>query len=184
MAAGVTVENESTGSGLVGWFGSFFRKGIVAILLIITTSVGVYQALGSFLTTLNDESVRSENRDTSPINSDGSLAIPHLVYDLKDGFRTNLADKKRFIMVKFFLAYGTTEPQFRGFYQNMVASEIMSREIEIRDVINTTLSSKTATELESFQGRIELKKELVRVINSILLNGRVEDVYYGYLVIL
>ena len=184
MAAEVAAESVSSRPTLSRRLSVFLTSIVAIISLLIIASVGIYRFTSTFMAGRNDEVVRSENRSSSPLNPDGSLALPHLIYDLKDDFRTNLADEGRLVMVKLFLAYGTTEPQYRRYFEEVVASEIGSRETEIRDMITTILSSKTATEMESYQGRIELKKELVSRINSILSNGKIEDVYYGYLVVL
>ena len=180
----VGVEGESIRPNTLRRLSDTFKRGVTIVLLLITTSVAVYETMGRFMAARGDEMVRSENRDSAPLNLDGSLALPYLVYELKYDIRTNLADDKRFIMVKFFLAYGSTQNEFRGYFEGVVASEIISRETQIRDMIATVLNGKSALEMESLQGRLQLKKELVDRINAILLDGRIEEVYYGFLVIL
>jgi flagellar FliL protein len=184
VAAEVAAESVSGRPTLSRRLSVFLASVVATVSLLIIASVGIYGFINAFMAGRNDEAVRSENRSGSPLNPDGSLALPHLIYDLKDDFRTNLADEGRLVMVKFFLSYGTTEPQYRSYFEEVVASEIGGRETEIRDVITTVLSSKTAAQMESYQGRIELKRELVSRINGILSNGKIEDVYYGYLVVL
>ena len=60
-------------------------------------------------------------------------------------------------------------------------SEIMDEEnrARARDTILRVLSEKTFTDLESLQGKLFLKDELLKNINKALRVGLVKDIYFS-----
>ncbi len=56
--------------------------------------------------------------------------------------------------------------------------EFSSRTPQMRDVIISTLNSKRPEDLLKSEGKLYLKEELKSAINSFLINGKVEDIYY------
>lgn len=52
-----------------------------------------------------------------------------------------------------------------------------ARKFQIRDIFNTVLMSRKSTDLITEEGRNELKRELIKKINSILINGEIKDIY-------
>ena len=59
-----------------------------------------------------------------------------------------------------------------------VSAELAQREAQIRDIINRILSSKRKDEIESIDGKENLKNEIKNAINNILVNGKIKDVYF------
>lgn len=57
-------------------------------------------------------------------------------------------------------------------------SEIQSRKPQIRDTIISILNSKRPEDLLKRDGKIYLKEQIKSSINSYLIEGRVEDIYY------
>lgn len=57
-------------------------------------------------------------------------------------------------------------------------SEIQSRKPQIRDTIISILNSKRPEDLLKRDGKIYLKEQIKSSINSYLIEGKVEDIYY------
>lgn len=56
--------------------------------------------------------------------------------------------------------------------------EVQRKEFIVKDAINTLLSKKTVDELQSVDGRITLKQEIGLVINSVLEDQAVRNVFF------
>jgi flagellar FliL protein len=56
--------------------------------------------------------------------------------------------------------------------------EVMVYDAEARDAVVRVLNTKTFTELETVQGKLKLKSEIVASINSFLDQGVVKNVYF------
>lgn len=56
--------------------------------------------------------------------------------------------------------------------------EFKTRQPQIRDVIISILNSKRPEDLLKIEGKSYLKEEIKAAINSFLIDGQVEDVYY------
>lgn len=52
-----------------------------------------------------------------------------------------------------------------------------ARKFQIRDIFNTVLMSHKSTDLITEEGRNELKGELIKKINDILIDGQIKDIY-------
>ena len=129
-----------------------------------------------------DRAVKSENVGFSP-------SSPGLIYQFVDDFRTNLADREenRYVIMKIALVYGTSEGGYARYFREVVETDIKRYENQIQDIITSILNSKTAEEIESLEGRMELKRELVIKLNNLLWDGKSEyiyDVYYEYINVL
>lgn len=57
-----------------------------------------------------------------------------------------------------------------------------ARKFQIRDIFNTVLMSHKSTDLTTEEGRNELKRELVKKINDILIKGQIKDIYMQIIV--
>ena len=64
-----------------------------------------------------------------------------------------------------------------------LGEEIAEKNYIIRDSIITFLSSKTAEEISSFEGKEVLKEEMTVKINKDLTQGEIEDLYWTEFVI-
>lgn len=58
-----------------------------------------------------------------------------------------------------------------------LATEIENRLPKLKDTVITILSSKTFEEITTPQGKIALRQEILRRINSILTKGKVMEIY-------
>jgi flagellar protein FliL len=92
-----------------------------------------------------------------------------------DPFVVNLNESggKRYLKSKIEIEY-TGDP---------VRTELTGRLPQLRDVILVHLSSKTMEEIQSVDGKIELKNALIQRINQVLKQGKVRNLYFTQFVI-
>ncbi len=88
-----------------------------------------------------------------------------------ESFVVNLTDPAGNRYLKLALAVDVPEENVD------LQAEIDKRIPMIRDIVIASLSAKTYEEISTSQGKVFLKQELVRRINSILSSGRINDVY-------
>ena len=87
-----------------------------------------------------------------------------------DPFIVNLADRnqRRYLKIKIALELSDKK----------LEDEIKKREAEIRDLITMLLSSKTYNDISTFDGKLALKTGIMNRLNTILINGRVTNVFF------
>ena len=69
------------------------------------------------------------------------------------------------------------------FTEDLVQKELEARLPQLRDVILLHLSSKTIEDVQSVDGKIELKNSLVMRINQVLKTGKIMNLYFTQFVI-
>lgn len=79
-------------------------------------------------------------------------------------------EEPHFIRVHIILAYGERELT--------LAAELSKRRPQVNDLINMVLSRKNKTELDSPEGKRNLKIEIKEEINQRLQAGKIKDVYF------
>jgi flagellar FliL protein len=92
---------------------------------------------------------------------------PMIAYN---GFTVNLADPggQRYLVTDISIEL-SLEEEF--------PIEVAAKEPQIRDAILAVLASKTFDEISTTQGKVALKQEILRRLNTLMASGRVEDVY-------
>jgi len=92
-----------------------------------------------------------------------------------DPFVVNLNEPggKRYLKAKIGLEYHGEE----------LRKELPARVPQLRDVILLHLSSKTMEDIQSVDGKIELKNALVNRINQVLKKGKIRSIYFTQFVI-
>jgi flagellar protein FliL len=110
-----------------------------------------------------NEDVVDEARSTEIIKKENLLSL--------DGFTVNLAQSegpRRFVRLDVVLKMSddAKEPEFEA------------RKPQMRDTIISILNTKRAEDLLKKEGKSYLKEEIKASINSFLVDGRVEDIYY------
>ena len=88
-----------------------------------------------------------------------------------DGFTVNLAQgegPRRYVRLDAVLKMS----------DDAKAAEFEARKPQIRDTIISILNTKRADDLLKKEGKSYLKEEIKASINSFLVDGRVEDIYY------
>jgi flagellar FliL protein len=94
-----------------------------------------------------------------------TLHIDPLKLNLNDPTGTNPV----FIQIELALAYEQNNIKLQ--------TELLSRRFEIRDKIITLISSKTYEDINTPDKSQSLKKEIKNQVNTLLINGLIEDVY-------
>jgi flagellar FliL protein len=56
-------------------------------------------------------------------------------------------------------------------------AEVTAKEPKIKDIILSILSSKKFDEVNTAQGKVALKQEILRRLNTVMTGGRVMDIY-------
>jgi flagellar FliL protein len=92
-----------------------------------------------------------------------------------DPFVVNLSDPggKRYLKARIELEYNGQE----------VETEITARLPQLRDAILLHLSSKMLDEVQSVDGKVELRNALIKRINQVLTSGKVKNLYFTQFVI-
>ncbi len=96
------------------------------------------------------------------------------VFALKP-FVVNLADKKsrRYLKVTMKLELSNEE----------LLEEVDKRRAQLRDVVLTLLSSKTAAEISTLEGKFLLRQDIIKRVNVNLVTGKVTKVYWEEFVV-
>ncbi len=98
-----------------------------------------------------------------------------IMYKLEPAFIVNLADPEVTMYARVSITLEVSSQE--------VIPEIQKREPIIRDAIIEILSNKTSNELRSPEGREQLKLEIIKRINTILVQGGVRNVYFTEFVV-
>jgi flagellar basal body-associated protein FliL len=112
--------------------------------------------------------------------------VPAEEGDVADApLRIDLAnlDRQRVALVGLTLAYDGKGKGFFGRGEADLVKELEERRDQIREIVVLSISDKTYEELATAEGKINLKRELVRKINALLIKGRIEDVYFRQLIL-
>lgn len=96
------------------------------------------------------------------------------VFALKP-FVVNLADKKsrRYLKVTMKLELSNEE----------LLEEVEKRRAQLRDVVLTLLSSKTADEISTMEGKFLLRQDIIKRVNVNLVTGKVTKIYWEEFVV-
>ena len=92
-------------------------------------------------------------------------------------------DRPRVALVGLTLAYDGSGRGFFGRGEADLAAELEERSSQIREIVVLSISDKTYEQLVTQQGKIDLKRELIRKINALLISGRIEDVRFKQMIL-
>ncbi len=98
-----------------------------------------------------------------------------VMYKLEPAFIVNLADPEVTMYARVSVTLEVSSPE--------VVLEVQKREPIIRDAIIEILSNKTSRELRSPEGREQLKLEIIKRVNTILVQGGIRNVYFTEFVV-
>ena len=169
---------KAEGVELEGKKGSKKMLMILLILVLVILGVGGFIVF-KFVLAPKDMTVQ----DGIDINVDAADTGTEVVADRRnaptaagvtislESFVVNLTDPAGNRYLKLALAVNVPEDN------PDLQAEIENRIPMIRDIVIASLSAKTYEEISTSQGKVFLKQELVRRINSVLSAGRLNDVY-------
>lgn len=134
---------------------------IPVILLLIGGGAGAY----FFLTHKKKESTKQM------VVAPKKLGV---MYDL-GSFLVNLADKNANTYAKVSITLELSNEK--------VQQEVVKRLPIIKDAVINLLSSKTYDEIRTPEGKEELRLELIKRINAILVTGGVQNIYFTQFIV-
>ena len=144
----------------------FIVLGVVMLLILLILVGAVALRLG-LVSNLQDR-LHGENRLEDNIKEPEFMyEVPEIVVNF-DGI-----DRRRFLSVKFYL----------GFDEPKLQQELEKRMPEIRDAVNKILWVKKADDINTPEGKEDLRQEIFETINSMLNAGKLRGVYFWHLMI-
>lgn len=136
---------------------------VIGIIILIAISVTISYLVASKTTEKPDKiSIEQTYKNVTP---------PYDTLRLAD-FTINTSDIEEQHVIRLTIALAYTQKDAA------VSAELAQREAQIRDIINRILSSKRKDEIDSIEGKENLKNEIKNAINNILVNGKIKDVYF------
>ena len=123
--------------------------------------------------------LRSGAKEKSPEQTIELAAVPEIeqreegdigpIYSL-DTFIVNLIDPygKKYLKVRMDLEMD----------QEKLKQEVDKRMPQFKDTILTLLSSKTFEDINSFEGKIQLRSEIMQMLNQFLRTGAITNIYF------
>ncbi|MEN2997944.1 MAG: flagellar basal body-associated FliL family protein [Brevinematia bacterium] len=130
---------------------------------------GIIAAVVAFIVVMQMRAKVSEEIVTArgPIKKEP----PPMTFDI-GSFNINTADidEPHFVRLKMYIAYPEKNTPL------MV--ELGQRKIQIRDIVISTIASMKKEDLDEAIEREELKERLKKLINNVLVNGEIVDVFF------
>jgi flagellar FliL protein len=145
-------------------------KLLIALLLLLILLIGGGAGAYFFLFAKKEE----EKNEETPKPQVAPEAVG-VMYKLEPAFIVNLADPEMTMYARVSITLELSAPE--------VVMEVQKREPIIRDAIIEILSNKTSRELRSPEGREQLKLEIIKRVNTILVQGGVRNVYFTEFVV-
>jgi len=146
---------------------------LIGVLMIFMVGMGG----GLFLmwNKLSAINVQANTGNGDQPNQDAILENPLGPIVSLETFIVNLADKggKRYLRLTMDLELGNPE----------LESEIQKRMPQVRDSILMILPSKRFADISSVEGKIALRDEILAGLNSFLLQGEVNKIYFKEFVV-
>ncbi|HIQ31480.1 MAG TPA: flagellar basal body-associated FliL family protein [Aquifex aeolicus] len=150
-------------------YGGGTGKLLLAALLLLTLLIG--GGAGAYFFLLSGKTEKEEE----PPKPEVSPEAVGVMYKLEPAFIVNLADPELTMYARVSVTIELSAPE--------VVLEVQKREPIVRDAIIEILSNKTSHELRSPEGREQLKLEIIKRINTILVQGGVRNVYFTEFVV-
>jgi flagellar FliL protein len=144
-------------------------KLLLALLLLLILLAGGGGAAYYFLF------LKKEGKEEETVKPAVAPEAVGVMYKLEPAFIVNLADPELTMYARVSVTIELSSPE--------VITEVQKREPIIRDAIIEILSNKTSRELRSPEGREQLKLEIIKRINTILVQGGVRNVYFTEFVV-
>ena len=146
-------------------------KGKLLLVLLLLLSLLIGGGAGAYFFLFAKKS-EEEEETPKPTVSPEAVGV---MYKLEPAFIVNLADPELTMYARVSLTLEVSSPE--------VITEVQKREPIIRDAIIEILSNKTSRELRSPEGREQLKLEIIKRINTVLVQGGIRNVYFTEFVV-
>lgn len=145
--------------------GKTLRIIIIILLVLVLLGGGIFA--GIFLFPKDD--AKGSSAHATAIN------VEEKTYSL-DGFLVNLADEggKHYLKIDISLGYGLENKKLE--------KELDSKKDVMRDNVISILRNKKPTDV-TIKGTEDLKKEILDIINPLLNNGKLTNVYFKELIV-
>ena len=150
---------------------------LLLLLIIVGGALAAYFIL--FKKGSSEENAQQQPYSTTSVEQDSSPVPSAAAHGLKDEpgpilayppFLVNLADPGGNRYLKLTLSIELSK-------EKNFPAEVTAKEPRIKDIIVSVLASKVYDEISSTQGKVALKQELMRRLNTIMSGGRVTDIY-------
>jgi flagellar FliL protein len=151
------------------------KGGLVIILILAVIVVAGGGAALYFLVLHKAPAAAEESLNPEPSTAPKVQAEPGPIVPYSS-FLVNLADVGGKRYLKFSLSIELSK--HKNFLQ-----EVEHKDAKIKDIIISIISSKTFEEVNTPQGKIALKQEILRRLNTIMSGGKVEDVFFTEFVV-
>ncbi len=145
-------------------------KGKLLLVLLLLLSLLIGGGAGAYFFLFAKKSEKEEA--PKPTVSPEAVGV---MYKLEPAFIVNLADPELTMYARVSLTLEVSSPE--------VITEVQKREPIIRDAIIEILSNKTSRELRSPEGREQLKLEIIKRVNTVLVQGGIRNVYFTEFVV-
>ncbi|MGL4388356.1 MAG: flagellar basal body-associated FliL family protein [Brevinema sp.] len=141
-----------------------------ALGYLISVIVSIIFSVSIMFLVFNGKINKERNEDVITVQLQPKPA-PLSYFDVGE-FRLNTADidANHFIRISLSLGYKTEN--------KLLHNELVSRTIQIKDLILNLLNTKEKNQLDEYLEKEQLKEEIRRTINNIMINGEVEAIYY------
>ncbi|MBW1800612.1 MAG: flagellar basal body-associated FliL family protein [Deltaproteobacteria bacterium] len=139
---------------------------IIALLVLILSGGGFFLLKGGILANISKEGATETSSKGSGRGQKPDIGP---TYSLET-FIVNLVDPhgKKYLKVKLDLELDREE----------VREEIDKRLPQFRDTILTMLSSKTFQDISSMEGKLQLRAEIISMLNQYLRSGMISNIYF------
>ena len=145
-------------------------KGKLLLVLLLLLSLLIGGGAGAYFFLFAKKSEKEEA--PKPTVSPEAVGV---MYKLEPAFIVNLADPELTMYARVSLTLEVSSPE--------VITEVQKREPIIRDAIIEILSNKTSRELRSPEGREQRKLEIIKRVNTVLVQGGIRNVYFTEFVV-
>ncbi len=164
---GAQAEAASGGGGLK----RFLSGTILKVLMYVAAGIAVF-IIALFAGKMGASDKSDEAKYAQAQKEMEQKAPPLATFELKE-FMSNTADVDTTHFVRMKLSLGYEKNNL------LLQTELSERRMQIFDLIMLTLNGKRKEDLDSAQKKQDLKDELIKKINGLLQNGKIQDIYYA-----
>lgn len=151
-------------------YGRIVRKPLWMLMACVALW-GILIGVFLYLASLGGGSALAENKFEQDQKALEQKASPLATFELKE-FMSNTADEDTTHFVRMKMSIGYERNNL------LLQTELSEKRMQIFDLIMLTLNGKKKNDLDTAQKKQDLKDELIKKINALLTNGKIDDIYY------